>query len=298
MDNPSFNKQPLTYQAQIDLLKARSLSIPNESKALFLLQNISFFRLKSYCYPFLKDKDNKIFKEDATFDKIFKLYCYDRELRKLILGELEKIEVAIRSKLIYSLSHKHGPHWYSKWELFIDAPKYIHTIDHVMNEYERTDDLLVHKFKKSYQRDSPPCWIFLEISSLGQLSNLYSNLKPSQEKREIAHYFGLDDSTFASWLHTIVYIRNVCAHHARLWNRVMRILPQKPQNPKNDWIRDHQLDNKKLFFVLSMIMYLIKIINPKNTFKKKIKDLHTEYTSIDFKAMGFPDNWEAEPVWA
>ncbi|RZJ82591.1 MAG: Abi family protein, partial [Chryseobacterium sp.] len=97
------------------------------------------------------------------------------------------------------------------------------------------------------------------------------------EKRTIANKFGLDERTFASWIHSIVYARNVCAHHTRLWNRVMRIQPRIPRNPHKVWLNNSAIQNNKLFMIATMIQYLLNTVNPHNTFKLKIRYLLSKY---------------------
>jgi abortive infection bacteriophage resistance protein len=96
----------------------------------------------------------------------------------------------------------------------------------------------------------------LEVNSFGSLSVMYSNLKPDKEKREIANVFGFADKVFSSWLHSIVYLRKVCAHHARLWNRVMSIQPLIPHKPRNEWIGGKSVENDTTYYILSMLVYL------------------------------------------
>jgi abortive infection bacteriophage resistance protein len=111
-----FTKVALTYEAQLQLLRDRGLSIDDEPKALFLLEKISYYRLSGYWFPLLANKKDHFFKPGATFETAFKLYCFDKELRKLFISELEKIEVAIRAKMIYVLSHEYGPFWFQNPE--------------------------------------------------------------------------------------------------------------------------------------------------------------------------------------
>ncbi|MCB0511776.1 MAG: Abi family protein, partial [Bacteroidetes bacterium] len=108
MSKTPFNKPALTYFQQLQQLKDRGLAIDNEEKTLHLLETISYYRLSGYWYPLLADKENHVFKQGANFDTAFKLYCFDSKLRKLIVCELEKIEIAIRAKMIYILAHKFG----------------------------------------------------------------------------------------------------------------------------------------------------------------------------------------------
>jgi len=139
--------------------------------------------------------------------------------------------------------------------------------------------------------------MMLEITSFGTLSMLYQQLKPGQGKRKIANYFGLDDRTFASWLHSIVYVRNICAHHTRLWNRVMSIQPRIPKSPKRQWLVNKSIPNNRSYFILSSILYLLQTVNPNNHFATRIDDLLKKFPNIDPAAMGFPSNWRNEPLW-
>lgn len=291
-----FIKIALTYEQQLQQLKNRGLLIPDEPKALFLLENISYYRLSGYWFPLLADKINHVFKQNASFDTAFKIYCFDKELRKLLISELEKIEVAIRAKMVYVLSHAHGPFWYQDPMLFTNIDAHASSLNKMKEEFNRSDEEFIAAFKQKYSDPLPPSWITMEITSFGTLSILYSRLKPGRSKRDIANYFGLPDSVFSSWMHSIVYIRNVCAHHTRLWNRAMSITPYLPNKPRKAWI-EKQVANNRSYFMLCMVKYLLATVNPGNSFTEKVKQLFVKYPNIDNKAMGFTDNWDDEPLW-
>lgn len=303
-------KEPaLTYAGQIKQLKERGLTIENEAKALHLLENISYFRLSVYWYPMLAiPKDEKRFKPGSTFNQAFNLYCFDRELRKLVSSELEKIEIAIRAKMIYTLSHAFGPFWFQDRTLFQNLQKHAESLEKLSIEKERSDEIFIKEFKKKYYNPLPPSWMISEISSFGNLSSFYYNLKPGIIKRQIANYFGIEEHVFESWLHCLVYIRNICAHHARLWNRILSISPQIPLNPQKLWLTVVEIPNpirggkqkrinNRSYFLLSMIIYLLNTINPSHSFSSKVKNLFSKYPLIDNKAMGFTREWEFEKMW-
>lgn len=297
MSKIDYIKPPLTYQQQIDQLVKRGLQIDKNEKALHLLENISYYRLSGYWYPLLADKQAHIFKPNATLETAFSLYCFDRELRQLVLAEIEKIEVAVRAKISYVLSHKHGPFWFQNQAIFKDPLKHAETLTKISSEFNRSDEEFIHAFKQRYNNPLPPSWMMMEITSFGAMSQLYKNLKPGREKREIAHFFGLSDSVFVTWLHSIVYLRNVCAHHTRLWNRAMSIRPQMPDAPQKTWLQDTRIHNNRTYFILSMVAYLLQTINPHNRFIQKFKYLLNKYSNVDTKALGFPAKWENEPLW-
>jgi abortive infection bacteriophage resistance protein len=297
MQKIPYTKPFLSYKAQIALLKSRGMKFDDENKALHLLKNIGYHRFCGYWYPLLADKKNHVFKSNTNFETAFNLYKFDRELRKLIIAELEKIEVAVRSKMAYLLSMTCGVFWIEDENLFADPLIHQTTLDKVKDELSRSDDDFILSFKSQYSNPLPPSFMSVEITSFGTLLRLYNNLLPGKMKKDIAGIFGLPDSVFASWLHTIISIRNICAHHERLWNRQLRIQPLFPRKPQFMWLTNKTIGNNRLFYALSMIIYLLNIINPKHTFKQKLENLFLKYPNVDRAAMGFPANWQSEPLW-
>lgn len=292
-----YPKQLLSFTDQIALLKQRGLVFTNEAKALHLLRNISYYRLSGYWYPLLADKQKHLFKPGSTFDAVYNLYKFDSELRKLIITELEKIEVAVRTQTAYILSSQWDGYWFADASRFNNPIRHAKILAKIDEEYQRSDEEFVTAFKFKYADPFPPSWITMEITSFGTLSILYNNLHPGRAKRHIANYFGLADTVFASWLHSIVYIRNICAHHCRLWNKTLSIRPLMPRSLQYPFITLPESGTRQVYFVLSMIIYLLNIINPNHSFVARFKDLLFRYPSIDVRAMGFPVGWENEDIW-
>jgi abortive infection bacteriophage resistance protein len=245
----------------------------------------------------LKDKENHIFKEYADFDTAFKIYKFDRDFRNLILRELEKIEIAIRSKMTYNLCHAYSPFWFRDNTIFKSKFDLDKCLESLLYDID-CDEKFLRSFQLKYSNSFPPSWMTLELTTFGTLSTLHMGLKPGLPKREISHYFGLDDKTFSSWLHTFVYLRNVCAHHARLWNREMSITPRLPLTPQRQWLKGiNSSKNDRLYFAISMMLYLLQTIDPENKMIYRFKILLKKYPNIDVAAMGFPSDWETEPLW-
>jgi abortive infection bacteriophage resistance protein len=273
------------------------MKFSDENKALYLLENISYYRFSGYWYPLLANKENHLFKPDANFDMAFNLYRFDCELRKLIIAELEKIEIAIRAKMAYVLSMAHDAFWIEDRTLFVNPHVHQSTLNKIQDELDRSDEEFVIAFKSKYANRFPPSHILVEITSFGALSRLYGNLQSGKTKRDIARAFGLSDVAFTSWLHSLVYIRNVCAHHARIWNRPMSIQPLFPRSVSNVWLINRPIGINRVFYALSMIIYLLNVVNPKHTFKQKLESLFLKYPNVDRAAMGFPAHWQSEPIW-
>jgi len=292
-----FDGQFLSYNEQFQLLKTRGMNFSNEEAVKSLLKQVGYYRLSSYWHPFFENKQEKIFKNNTQFEKIYDLYKFDKELRKFVLGELEQIEINIRSKIIYVLSTEYNPFWLGDEALFIDKNVHKNLLSKIKMEVDRSDEHFILSFKSKFSNEIPPSFITLEILSFGTVSKIYSNLKRNRAKKYIASEFALPDAVFESWLHSLVYIRNLSAHHARLWNRIFSVKPLLPKSISNIWLSNGEVSNNKLFFFLSIMLYLSNAIEPKNTLKQDLHSLFKKYPSIDKTAMGFPADWQKEPLW-
>lgn len=298
MSTRSFDKPPLTYQQQIDQLKNRGLVIDNEPFALHLLENLSYFRLSGYWYPLLEDKTNHIFKPGSHLLTAFNLYCFDRELRILVLKEIEKIEVSVRAKMTYILSHRDGPFWFNNPLLFKNSGVQSSFLTTLQKEFSKTDEQFIKSYKNNYSTPLPPSWMAMEIITFGTLSWLYKNLRDGRNKTEIARHFGLSDTLLESWLHCLVYVRNICAHHSRLWNRVLGIQPASPRiPPQKQWLTHSAAPNNRTYYALSILLFFLQTVNPHNSFVFKFKALLLKYSTIDINSMGFDTQYNIEPLW-
>jgi len=247
------------------------------------------------------DKENHIFKPDSTFEDVVHLYNFDRELRILLFDVIEKIEISLRTKLIYYLSHEFDPWWFQNTSIFQNTGALIDTLSSIQEEIERSKDIFIREHKRKYKDDLrfQPAWKTLELTSLGSLSKLYGNLKNDiQSKDIIAKESGAVNHTYLpSWLQSITQIRNYCAHHSRLWNRNLPGTPKILSHPPYRWVKDVPTDTHKLYLHLCIMRYMLNIVVPGNSFSAKLKELLAKYPSVDPNALGLKPNWRTESLW-
>ena len=291
-----FNAQSLTSGPQIQLLKSRGLSFINEPKAQHLLDNISYFRLKSYLLPLVQNKQAGTFKNGATFEDAYTLYKFDSALRKLICAEMEKIEVSLRTQIYKEFSQTHGSYWFLNQSLFCNTNKHTNILSSIDSELRRSDDDQILTFKNTYSNPFPPSWMTMEVTSFGTLSLLLKYVIGGRTKRNIASYYGVADTILESWIHTFVYVRNICAHHSRLWNKTLRVTGAFPRKTAMPFIQT-KVQNDKVYYILCLVRYMLQTINPNSSFTARLKKLLNDYPTVDIKAMGFPANWENESLW-
>lgn len=296
-----YSKNPFVVDQHIQLLRDRGMSIENEELARHYLSHVSYYRLAGYWWPMQKDKERHIFKEKSRFEDVVALYNFDRELRILLFDVIEKIEISLRTKLIYHLSHEFDPWWFQNIQNFQDARALIETLSSIKEEVERSKDVFIKEHKRKYKDDLrfPPAWKTLELTSFGSLSKLYGNLKNTVESKDIiARELGAVNHTFLpSWLQSIAQIRNYCAHHSRLWNRSLPGAPKLLPRPPFKWVDEVPTDSSKLYMHLCIMRYLVNVIVPENSFSIKLGDLLEKYPTVDPNAMGIKPNWKSEPLW-
>ena len=224
------------------------------------------------------------------------LYKFDSALRKIICAEMEKIEISLRTIVSQELSHTYSPYWFTDSTLFGNQTKYVGILSGIEAELKRSDDDQILDFKKTYSNPFPPSWMTMEVSSFGTLSFLFKHLNGGKTKRTVANYYGVADTVLESWIHSFVYVSNICAHHSRLWNKTLRVIGGFPKRTTHGFINT-KVNNDKVYYVLCIIRYMLQVINPNSTFTTRLKQLLKDYPSVDIKAMGFPSNWELEPLW-
>ncbi|MBW8048808.1 MAG: Abi family protein [Cytophagales bacterium] len=298
-----YNKPTITIAQQIAQLKSRDLIIADEPGAEYFLQNVSYYRLAGYWWPMLADKVLHTFKPNSTFENIIAIYNFDRELRLLLFGVIERIEIAFRTKLIYHLSHEVSPWWFEDVFLFKNAVEHTKTLTSLDRELQQTREIFITEHYKKYHTDTrrPPSWKTLEVVSFGVISKFYGNLLSTiASKDAIAAELGTVNHTFLpSWLQSIAQIRNICAHHGRLWNKHLPGRPKLLPKPPKPWIANvpPATEYYMLYVHLCCMKYLMNIINPGNRFTKHLVDLMTKYPNIDPNALGLKPNWQNEPLW-
>jgi abortive infection bacteriophage resistance protein len=294
-----YTKLPITIAEQIEKLKDRGLLFSDETKAANYLSNISYYRLRAYTFPFQDNENpNHPFVRKINFKDIINLYVFDRRLRLLIFNAIEKIEVALRTEIIYHYSLAYGAFWHLNSELYNNADYFTEQIASLQKEIDRSNETFIKHYQKTYNDPKePPCWMSLEVSSIGLLSKIFSNLKKEKCKDIITEHFGLKDvDILTNWMYCFSVIRNICAHHGRIWNRRLPKITL-PRKTLYDFIDNKQIYNNKTYAYLCCILYVLNIISPDHGFKNNLLNLIKTCPMMQEKEIGFPKKWQQEKIW-
>lgn len=296
-----YTKKPVSISEQISTLKLRGLLITDEIKAESYLSNISYYRLRAYTFPFQDNNDpnHPFITPLICFEDIISLYVFDRQFRLFVLDAIEKIEISIRTQIIHQWALSHGGHWHLDSTLFRDSAFFESDRSRLQQEIDRSDEAFIAHYKTKYSDPSePPCWMSLEVSSFGLLSLIFNNLKKGPEKKAVTKYYGLNEvSILENWMHSFSNIRNVCAHHSRLWNRRLTAHIKVPTYTAHPFILDKDILRYKIYPALCCMKYILNIISPGNHFSEKLIALMNSCPLAQEKEMGFPTEWKKEKFW-
>ena len=277
-------KKPTTYREQIAILESRGLIIRDKEEAERILQRINYYRFTAYALSF---KSNDKFYDNTTFEKIYSLYEFDKRLRTLIMDMLENIEIAFRTHIAYTHSHKYGGLGYRESANFARKDFHMLMIRDMEKEVRRSKEVFIDHNCTAYK--DLAFWIVVETLRFGTLSKLYRNLKP-EDRKHIAntYYPGIPYSYIQGWLQVLTALRNVCAHYSRLYNRDFNNIPKLHE--KDD---KYIPDDKKLFASI----YIMKRFNPERktweSFLLNLQALILQYEdAVKLDLIGFPEDWE------
>ena len=294
-----YTNPPLDAYTLLANLKDKGLAIEDEEKAIAFLGHVSYFRFAAYLRPFKMNDDAERYKQTATFEKAVALYDFDAKLRMLLFSTIQQIEISLRSKIINQFSLAHGAFWFSDSELAIDKHKFTENLSTLDRELQRSkDDFIKEHFAKYGKEDFPPAWKLIDLTSFGCLTKLFFNFTDESVKKKIARSYGVpQQEILESWMKAINALRNCCAHHGRVWNRTMPVMPKMPSRLRQPWIANKPLIANKLYSVLCCLIYWANAIDPQNGLNQKFKCMLNEYPMVDVAAMGFPESWLEEAIW-
>lgn len=292
-----YNKPPLSIDEQIHLLASRGLIIPDRDVARHYLKFINYYRLSGYTFYFeqsINKKRNHQFQSDTSFNDIIALYDFDRNLRILVMDAIEKIEVAARTLICTTLAIKYqDSHWHLNKSLFKKEFNYFNFMDKCRNEEKNSKEPFVTHYKTNYKNpEDLPSWMIIELLPMGTWSILYNNLENRSDKKSISDEFNLSPVEFGSCLHAISYMRNLCAHHSRLWNRHFTLKPMQTRTYK-----EYLTPNTTFAAQAALLHIFLKIISPANEWTSSLYHLINKHQFVNISRMGFLANWHNDEFW-
>ncbi|MCL6755017.1 Abi family protein [Nostoc sp. CCCryo 231-06] len=302
-----YQKPYLSVAGQLAQLQSRGIIVTDKSQALDYLKQLNYYRLSAYWYPFRVTNQSIVqdqFKPDTHFQTVIDLYLFDKKLRLLMLDALESIEIALRTAVVLQLGQYDS--WAYRNRKYLDG-KFVKTGKHTKwlqqfdDKAKQSHESFAEHFRNKYPSSDFPIWMAVELLDFGSLSYFLSGMRYS-DQRQIACQYGIPrPDLLTSWVRTLCFVRNVCAHHARLWNRS---LVNQPKRPRQQEIRelDHLTGDAytRFYSAAAICRFLLKTIMPSSGWSDQLKTHATTFPKnahVSFSASGFPNTWENELLW-
>jgi abortive infection bacteriophage resistance protein len=296
-----YQKPALAVDQQLELLVRRGMIVNDRERALHLLSHISYYRLRAYWLPMeipAPHTGDHALQPGVHFEHVVELYSFDRKLRLLVMDAIERVEVSLRTRWAYVLGLRYGSHAYENPDVFRDARDHKQCINNLKSELGRSHEAFVRHYQRTYTEPAlPPLWAVCEVLSFGQLSQWFSNIKLGKDRQSIAEPFQVDEQIIKSFAHHLSYVRNVCAHHSRLWNREMTIAPKLPRRPQSLHESLNPAAPNRIYNTLTLLIHFMNIISPDSTWHQHVIQLLHEPHTLDLESMGFPADWVDRPLW-
>lgn len=292
---------------QVSILVQRGLTDAPEYRDL--IERTGYYRLSGFAYP-LRVPDTapttssvriERYAPTASMRSVADLYQFDENLRLAVWLAARRLEIAVRIRVGHELGrvdplmHEHLEELWPSGKMAHRAAEFTKKLKTTLERSK--EDFIIHH-RRNYAGHMP-VWVLTEALDFGGLVTLFS-LAPFEQRSTIADQFGCRADEFESWLRTMNLLRNISAHHARLWNKVIIVRPVTKYRKNDVFFADCLADTGKAFTALSILAYFLPFAGApreKHTLKDALREFPAHIPGISPVMMGMPDNWETAPVW-
>jgi len=298
-----FTKPALTVDDQVALLRQRGMGFADEAAARHVLNHVNYYRLRAYWLPFeVANATNPTalhaFVPGTQFEAVLASYTFDQRLKLLLMDAVERVEIALRTRWAHELALRYGSHAYLDKGIFVDQVRHAKCLQSLTDEVVRSQETFIKHYRATYTDPAlPPIWAVCEVLTLGQLSQWLDNLKLRGDRQAIAQAFGFDEVVLCAFAHHLATVRNLCAHHSRVWNRKFTIKMKLPTRPAAVAAWFNPAQDRKIYNTLLMLALLLERINPGSHWADRLTQLVAAMPPGTDQAMGYPPGWQNLPVW-
>lgn len=297
-----YTKPALSFEAQLTQLESRGMVVKNKEQALRFLAAVSYYRLSAYWYPFRNPGHTPrtridTFRAGTTFEKVIELYELDRHLRLEILDAVERIEINLRTSLTYHMTRTHGPFAHTDHANFEPSFQHDEWLNGINIEARRSRDEFIRHYSEKYEGfPKLPLWMCTEVFSFGALSKMLKYVKEPM-CREVAKTYDIQPKVLESWVHSLSVLRNICAHHGRLWNRMFGVSPAIPKHPTFGIRWDVAKEqSQRLFMVLLVLRHMLAVHHDGSAWAARVEKLLMDAGDATSPWV-LPEAWTTHRVW-
>lgn len=278
------------------------------------LKDVGYQRLSAYWKPYMSGENIH-----ASIEDVWHTYCFDRKLRLCILDAIERIEVALRNKLVHAFCGMYGQCGYGYLHSEHFAPKaqdkWLAWCNKIEKETQRNNSAIVREFRSKYSNHHLPMWTACELMSFGGAVTLFEIVRKKIQQQVSLELQVKSPEVLLTWLKLLNDVRNACAHQNRVWNRIWQRQPMLPKNimpwyytfnnTTSKWEHSPQKPQPYSFpinqtgIVLTICCQLVKQVASASNWKQRLFDVFDDqrFSIVPLAKMGLPPHWREHPLW-
>ena len=310
MTGPKKQKRWRSINGQLARLKDQGMVITDDEQARAALRRLGYCRLSGYWSPFYaSDAQGKLidaFVPGTKLAEIVELYIFDKRLRLLALDALERIELALQTDVAHTLG-KLDPMAHTKKQ-YLDQ-KYVKNDDFKKrSDFKKWSDKYKSQKERFRSQDfvkhnldtygELPLWVAVEIFDFGMLSRLFGMMRRPERGRIAARYGLSGGDVLEQWLKSLTYVRNVSAHHGRLWKNNIKDSAEVP----GQFSELSQTNQYRAFRYFCIMQFFLQQICPQSTWKDRVREHLKNFPTPDNRRvtlddLGIVEGWENWQLW-
>lgn len=297
-----------TYREQVSILESRGMRIEDRERAERALRTLNYYRLSGYWHTMREigadaGSDRDAFREGASFDLVMGLYEFDERLRAAILADLAPVELALRALIGHHLG-RNDPLIHLDPDALGSVARSPSKRNQRQTEYQiwkRRFDRALNESKEEFAahyreqyKSKVPVWVAVELMDWGMLSYLY-RMAPEKVRDDVAGICKLSAAQMESWIKCLNILRNLAAHHSRVFNRGFSITPKLSKDERLDIIREV---TNRAFGQLTLVRYLSYELGLSD--RGRLPQVLASFPDNDlvpFSRLAAPPGWERHDLW-
>ena len=283
---------------QIRGLTDRGMAVPDVAFAARCLTHIGYRRLSAYGMPLQSSREPTArFRPGTSFDQVIMLYMFDQRLRSLLLEALSYVEISVRNQWSHHVVQSSSKGEFAHLDaILFDTRYYSSNVQELERNYNQ-----VHK-RSSLAFQSASIWDIATTMPFGSLSKWYSSLTDPKVRQSISSNYGMDEMVFVNAIKHLTSVRNMCAHHERIWNRAIETgltIPRRLSGSRDNVtaFNKSNRDRRRIYNTLVIIIHLLETITPNGGWSERLLALLAEYRYVPYHSMGFPPGWREFTIW-
>ncbi len=296
-----------TLDEQVEILKNKGLVVNDVEFAKDILLRENYFFISGYRHLFMQNSKDSKFINGATFEELYAMFTFDRNMRNILFKHILIVENNIKSLISYELSKKYGfkEKDYLNVDNFTQNPMKIRQVHDILDKMRRQIRVngKQHTATLHYLSNYGyiPLWILVKVLSFGIVSELYTILK-DEDMNSISNFYGIDSASLSIYLSVLSNYRNLCAHEDILYeHRTQRSIPDTKYHYQLDIpkVDDEYIWGKNDLY---SVVIILKMMLTDKEFREFVNEISYEVDCLEnrikvinkdiiLSKIGFPSNW-------